>query len=129
MQFARENVMSPKELAQEFELSEARLADLRSQRKGPPYFKFGGIWYPKTEFDEWIKKQMIIGGEDGVEEKERQVALPVPVQGARIHGQHRFGRHLTKHEGSKRNRGRGPEGSEEREECVPPGKAILPFGF
>jgi len=43
MKYCRENVMSPEELAREFGISVQRLADLRSQGKGPPYFKFGGI--------------------------------------------------------------------------------------
>jgi len=43
--------MSPDDLANEFDLSTSRLADLRSQGKGPPYFKLGGIWYPKDAFD------------------------------------------------------------------------------
>ena len=41
MEYSRENVMSPEELAKEFGISLSRLADLRSQGKGPPYFKFG----------------------------------------------------------------------------------------
>ena len=37
--------MSPDDLANEFDLSTSRLADLRSQGKGPPYFKLGGDRY------------------------------------------------------------------------------------
>ena len=95
MRYARENVMSPEELAREFEMSESRLADLRSQRKGPPYFKFGGIWYPRDGFDEWVQEQMVKGDDDVAEKEGRQVALPVQVQRPRALGQHRFGRHTN----------------------------------
>jgi hypothetical protein len=115
MRFARENVMSPKELADEFEMSESRLADLRSQSKGPPYFKFGGIWYPKDEFDSWVMQQVQRGSDSGVtEEQERELALPVRVQGAGVHGKHRFGRHTTKHEGRRGDRDGGAEEIEAR---------------
>jgi hypothetical protein len=43
MKYARENLMTPEELAPEFGISVQRLADLRSRGIGPPYFKFGGI--------------------------------------------------------------------------------------
>jgi hypothetical protein len=106
--------MSPEELASEYGISVSRLADLRSQGKGPPYFKFGGIWYPREDFDSWVLQQM--KGEEYVDKKEkRQMALQIPVQGPRVHGQHRFGRHTTKQEGRGRDCSRGPERPEEGE--------------
>ena len=36
------------------------------------------------------------GAEFGIETEERLLALPVRVQGAGVHRQHRFGRHATK---------------------------------
>jgi hypothetical protein len=117
MRFARQNVMSPEELASEFDMSESRLADLRSEGKGPPYFKFGGIWYPKEEFDSWVLKQITKkeSEEDVIEKEKRQVALSVQVQRTGEHGQHRFGRHATKHEGSRGNRSRCIEVAQEGE--------------
>jgi hypothetical protein len=96
MEYSRENVMSPQELSKEFGISLSRLADLRSQGKGPPYFKFGGIWYPKNGFDSWIHKQMKGDNKNVAEKKGRQLALPVRVQEPGVHGQYRFGRHATK---------------------------------
>jgi hypothetical protein len=103
--------MSPEELAREFGIGVQRLADLRSQGKGPPYFKFGGIWYPKGGFDLWVEKSME-GEEFDTKKEERQLALPVRVQGTRILGEHRFGRHTTKQDGSARDRSGGTEGSQ-----------------
>jgi len=111
MKYARDNLMSPEELAREFGIGVQRLADLRSQGKGPPYFKFGGIWYPKDGFDLWVEQNME-GEEFDTKKEERQLALPVRVQGTRILGQHRFGRHTTKQERSARDRSGGPEGSQ-----------------
>jgi hypothetical protein len=115
MHFARNNVMSPEELAREYEMSESRLADLRSQRKGPPYFKFGGIWYPRDGFDEWVQKQMIKGDDDVAKKEERQMALPVQAQRPRAHGEHRFGRHSTKQGGGRRDRNGSAETPQDRE--------------
>ncbi len=107
MKYAHENVMSPEELAREFGISEQRLADLRSQGKGPPYFKFGGIWYPKDLFDLWAEQEM--KGEQFVtQEEERPLALPVPAHRAGIHREHKFGRHITKQDRRHSNRSGGP---------------------
>jgi hypothetical protein len=82
MNYSRQNVMSPEELANEYGISVQRLADLRSQGKGPPYFKFGGVWYPKDGFDRWAEQSMK-GSKNGAQDEKRLLALPVQVQGAR----------------------------------------------
>lgn len=111
MKYARANLMSPQELATEFGISLQRLADLRSQRKGPPYFRFGGIWYPKEGFDLWA--DTVMKGKSIVTEKEeRPLALPVSVQRTGIHREHRFGRHITKQARRAGYRDGGPAGAE-----------------
>jgi hypothetical protein len=66
MRFARENLMSPEELAGNFDLSTDTLADWRSQRKGPPHLKVGkNIWYPKEYVDTWAEAHLI-GENDGI---------------------------------------------------------------
>jgi hypothetical protein len=111
MKYARENTMSPEELAREYGISVQRLADLRSQGKGPPYFKFGGIWYPKDGFDSWAEQNMK-GAEIGIKTEERLLALPVRVQGAGVHRKNRFGRHTTKQERRSSNRSSNSAGAE-----------------
>lgn len=114
MKYARENLMSPQELAKEFGISVQRLADLRSQGKGPPYFRFGGIWYPKEGFDLWA--ETVMKGKSIVTEKEkRPLALPVPVQRTGIHREHRFGRHVTKQAKRASYRDSSAAGTEARE--------------
>jgi len=116
MKYARENVMSPEELANEYGISVQRLADLRSQGKGPPYFKFAGIWYPKDGFDSWAEHNMK-GAEIGIKTEERLLALPVRIQGAGVHRQNRFGRHTTKQEIRTSNRISSSAGAEVGEEA------------
>jgi hypothetical protein len=118
MRYARENVMSPEELASEFHLSEARLADLRSEHKGPPYFELGGIWYPKNAFDEWAEEQLNKGAEVVAKEEERQVVLPVRSARTGEQGKHRFGRHVTKQGVGAGDRIVRAESSEDREASV-----------
>ena len=74
MKYARQNLMSPEELANEYGISAQRLADLRSQGKGPPYFKFGGVWYPKVGFDRWAEENMK-GSENGASERETAIGI------------------------------------------------------
>jgi hypothetical protein len=89
--------MSPDDLANEFDWSTSRLADLRSQGKGPPYFKLGGIWYPKDAFDAGVLQQIEKGSDSNVTEgEERELTLEVRVQGAGVYGKHQFGRKDTK---------------------------------
>jgi hypothetical protein len=111
MNYSRQNVMSPEELANEYGISVQRLADLRSQGKGPPYFKFGGVWYPKDGFDRWAEQSMK-GSKNGAQDEKRLLALPVQVQGARVHRQHGFGRHRTKQQSRASNRSSSLEGAE-----------------
>ncbi|PYV07437.1 MAG: DNA-binding protein [Acidobacteria bacterium] len=55
MRFARENLLSPEELAAMVELKPTTLADWRSARKGPRYLRVGRkIWYPKAFVDVWM---------------------------------------------------------------------------
>ena len=91
--------MSPVELAENFDLSEDTLADWRSQRKGPPYLKVGkNIWYLKEHIDTWAESQLI-GEDNGITSKMRNVALQVQVQRKGIRGNDRFGRHRRKQDG------------------------------
>src|SRR4051812_12539490 len=55
LNFSRENLLTPEELAQNLHLSPATLAAWRSERRGPPFVKVGRrIWYPKETFDGWM---------------------------------------------------------------------------
>src|SRR5215831_6117173 len=90
--------MSPEQVAGNFGLSPATLADWRSQKKGPDYIKTGGkIWYPEAFVDTWAESQ-IVRTSNAIKGKKRTVALPVPSRREKVRGNDRFGRHVTKRE-------------------------------
>jgi len=60
-------MLSPAELASNFGLSPATLADWRSQKTGPDYIKTGKrIWYPDEFVESWAKSQ-IMRSQGGIE--------------------------------------------------------------
>lgn len=96
-------MMSPEQVAANFGLSVATLADWRSQKRGPNYIKTGGnIWYPEEFVDSWAESQ-IVRTSNAIEGKKREVALPVPSRREKVRGNNRFGRHVTKREKSAGN--------------------------
>jgi hypothetical protein len=107
MKYSRDQLWSAEELAAEYGISEATLADWRCDGAGPPYFKFGRIvYYPKALVDDWLDGQVNFGlsktGEtDVIKKKVRQLALSIPVHEEGVQRRHRFGRHATKHEGGR----------------------------
>lgn len=55
------------EAAAELGLTMGTLDQWRSQGKGPPYLKFGGrIYYPRAEFETWVREQIRHPGRDPV---------------------------------------------------------------
>ena len=91
-------MMSPEQVASNFGLSVATLADWRSQQAGPQYIKTGrNIWYPEEFVDSWAESQ-IRTTRNGIKEKGREVALPVQTRRKAVRRNNRFGRHVTKQE-------------------------------
>jgi predicted DNA-binding transcriptional regulator AlpA len=104
MRYSRDQLWNADELAAEYGIGEATLADWRCDGTGPPYLKIGRIvFYPKALVDDWLDGQVIVGlpnttGEkDVIKEKERKLPLSIPVHEERVQRRHRFGRHATKH--------------------------------
>jgi hypothetical protein len=98
MKYSRDQLMSPEELAINFGLKEATLADWRSQKKGPRFFKTGrNVWYPKDFVDLWAES--LIEEHDNVIEKSgRNLAFPVQTAREGVRRNHRLGRHRRKHD-------------------------------
>ena len=57
MRYARDNVVSLEEVAQEFEMSESLLADLRSHIGESTVFQTGRQLVPKDRFDDGFKSR------------------------------------------------------------------------
>jgi predicted DNA-binding transcriptional regulator AlpA len=106
VKYSRDQLWTPEEFAAEYGISEATLADWRCDGTGPPYMELGRIvFYPQTLVDDWLDSQLVIGPYTGdknvTKEKVRELALPVPTHEKGVQRRHRFGRHATKHEGSR----------------------------
>ena len=104
MKYSRDQLWSAEELAAEYGISEATLADWRCGGSGPPHFTLARIvYYPKALFDDWIDGRVIFGrsktgDKDVIKKKVRKMALSIPVHEEGVQRRHRFGRHATKHE-------------------------------
>jgi predicted DNA-binding transcriptional regulator AlpA len=100
MKYSRDQLMSPDELAANFGLKKATLADWRSQKKGPRYLKTGReVWYPKDCVDSWAEAQ-IQETIDGIENSRRNLALPIQTGRQNLRGNNRLGRHRTRRDKS-----------------------------
>lgn len=52
------DLMKPEQLADEWQMSVKTLANLRSNRQGPPYLRVSGsIRYSRRAVDEWVAQQ------------------------------------------------------------------------
>jgi hypothetical protein len=107
MKYSRDQMWGAEELAAEYGISDATLADWRCDGTGPPYLKLGRkVFYPKALVDDWLGGQLILGlsgtgEEDVVKRKVRKLALSVPIHADGVQRRHRFGRHATKDEGGR----------------------------
>ena len=53
-QAPRDEFYDERELSEEFGWSVHTLRKWRSMRKGPPFVRRGGIWYPKASLLRWL---------------------------------------------------------------------------
>lgn len=103
MKYSRDSLMSPIELASEFELSPQTLADWRCYGGGPAYLKIGRrVWYPKEAVELWLESRLK-GVDDACrshrEKRQDSVSLtPAPIRRVQADKLHRFGRHMTRRE-------------------------------
>ena len=55
----KQRYLTPKEVEERYRIKVGTLANWRSQKKGPPYTKVGGIKYPVDEFEKFIEERMV----------------------------------------------------------------------
>jgi predicted DNA-binding transcriptional regulator AlpA len=106
MKYSRDQLWTAEELAAEYGIGVATLADWRCDSTGPPYLKIGRIvFYPKALVDDWLEDQVVVGlpiatgDNDVIKKKVRKLALSIPIHEQGVQQGHGFGRHATKHEG------------------------------
>ena len=105
MKYSRDQLWNAEELAAEYGISDAMLADWRCDGTGPPYLNLGRmVFYPEALVDDWLGGQLILGlsktgEEDVIKRKAQKLALSAPIHEDGVQRRHRFGRHATKDEG------------------------------
>jgi hypothetical protein len=111
---AREDRLSPQELADLLDLSAATLAGWRSRDHGPPYMSVGRkIWYPRAKAEAWLETRLQLQRtkDDDAPQSTGNMALPIQGRRKRMQRHHAFGRPQTKRDASEEHGGRAQTGT------------------
>jgi len=61
MKNKKRKALSPKDVAEIYSLSEGSLANMRSRREGPRYYKIGRkVIYFITDIEDWLKRTPVL---------------------------------------------------------------------